>query len=365
MRRLLFLAIHPKEVASTRYRVLAYLPRFKQEGFEPVFVSFFTSDSLSDLASRGRWARKIKHLWRGFWKFQKALDSGPYSAVFIHRELFPFNFRLGTRLLAGKIRRLGYPVIYDLDDAVYLRHRQGRGFFSWFENPQSIQDLFRMSRLTIAGNEQLAAYARRFCARVETLPTPVDTAQFAPRKQDVPQEPLTIGWIGSPTTAKYLNDLQPVFRQLQQEHAFRVKIVGAGRRFSFDPVQVECRDWRLETESEEFGSCDIGVYPLWNDPWAQGKCGFKALEFMACGVPVVASAVGINREIVQDGANGFLIAKPEEWVKRLSQLLQDAQLRRRLGDAGRQTVESKYSLKCAGGRLVQWVNEIAGKESSR
>ncbi len=366
MRRILFLAIHPKEVASTRYRVLAYFPRLKQEGFEPVFVSFFTSDSLAGLAISGRWGHKARNLWQGFWRFYQALNQGSYCAIFIHRELFPFNFRLGTRLLCRKIKQLGLPVIYDLDDAVYLRHRQGRGIFSLFENPKSIHDLFRMSRLVIAGNQQLAAYAKRFCPRVEVLPTPVDTTQFAPRKQDAAQEePLTIGWIGSPSTAKYLDELQPVFRSLQQEHAFRVKIVGAGRRLSFDPVPVECRPWRLETESEEFGSCDIGVYPLWNDPWAQGKCGFKALEFMACGVPVVASAVGINREIVQDGANGFLIVKPEEWVFRLSQLLQDAQLRRRLGQAGRETVEKRYSLKCAGSRLVQWINEAASKEQTR
>lgn len=355
MRRLLILTIHPTEVASTRYRVAAYIPQLERAGFRVTFVPFLSSEALARAARPG--PRQVWEVLRGLGRVWRVLQRGTYDVIMIHRELFPFNVRWGTQVLCRRIRRLGIPVVYDFDDAIYLRHRQGRGLLSWMEDPRSIHDLFALSRLVIAGNEQLAAYARRQHPWVEVMATPVDTEQFTP-KTGPSAGPLTIGWIGSPSTAKYLEELRGVFQQLKDRHAFRIKIVGAGRPIQFDGVATETKAWRLQTEQEEFRSCDIGVYPLWDDEWSRGKCGFKALEFMASGVPVVASAVGVNRDIVEDGANGFLIARREEWVEKLSRLLSEPQLRQRMGQAGRTLVESRYSLQRSGERLVACVNRV-------
>jgi glycosyltransferase involved in cell wall biosynthesis len=128
-------------------------------------------------------------------------------------------------------------------------------------------------------------------------------------------------------------------------------------------VEVENVPWTLDDEVRLFNSCDVGVYPLTDDEWSRGKCGFKAIEFMACGVPVVASAVGVNREIIQDGANGFLASTDEEWVAKLTRLLEDLELRRRIAAAGRQTIEQSFSLRVNAPRLATTLrNAAAGSE---
>jgi hypothetical protein len=163
---------------------------------------------------------------------------------------------------------------------------------------------------------------------------------------------MTVGWIGTPTTASFLTPLAPVLRALAAEQAFEVQVAGSTAALAFDGVPTRNLPWSLDGEVELFNQCDIGVYPLPDDDWARGKCGFKAIQFMSCGVPVVASAVGVNREIVQDGVNGFLASTPDEWRHKLSALMGDANLRRRLGAAGRRTIQARYSLQVNGPRVA-------------
>ena len=153
-----------------------------------------------------------------------------------------------------------------------------------------------------------------------------------------------VGWIGSHTTAKYLQGLRKVLEAVAQDVPFRLYVVGSPAPVAVAGLEVEHARWGLEREVDDFARCDIGIYPLWDDAWAQGKCGFKAIQFMACGVPVVASAVGVKRQIISDGANGYLASTEEEWVEKLKRLLRDAELRRQFAEAGRRRVEESYSL---------------------
>ena len=188
-------------------------------------------------------------------------------------------------------------------------------------------------------------YARRYSRDARTIPTVVDTETFVPdprRNTRSPAGAPIVGWIGSPTTPPTCSRFSRRCRR------WRAAIPG---------VNVENVRWTLENEVALFNTCDAGIYPMPDDEWAGGKCGFKAIQFMACGVPVVASAVGVNREIVQDGVNGFLATSPAEWVEKLSRLIADPALRRTLGDAGRRTVEARYSLRATAPRLVSAVLE--------
>jgi glycosyltransferase involved in cell wall biosynthesis len=153
-----------------------------------------------------------------------------------------------------------------------------------------------------------------------------------------------VGWIGTPTTAGYLAPLGPVLTVLSAASDFTFRVSGAGTAPSIPGVRVESPSWSLEREVELFNTCDVGVYPLPDDDWARGKCGFKAIQFMACGVPVVASPVGVNREIIEDGVNGFLAAAPAEWQAKIARLLADGKLRQRMAAAARRTIEERYSL---------------------
>jgi glycosyltransferase involved in cell wall biosynthesis len=215
--------------------------------------------------------------------------------------------------------------------------------------------VLRLSSRVVAGNEFLAAYARRHNGAVVTIPTAVDTVRFVPRTdppQDSAPRPLVVGWIGSPTTFPYLERIAGVLRQVSDRHPFVLKVSGAGRPVHFAGLEVVEAPWSLADEVTLFNTCDIGVYPLTDDEWSRGKCGFKAIQFMACGVPVVAAGVGVNREIVRDGENAFLATTPGEWMEKLERLLTDRALRARFAAAGRRTIEERYSLDVTAPRLA-------------
>lgn len=342
--RLLLLATHPGEAASTRARLLAYEPALHEGGFEVSVQTFFPSESLPTIHADWQWIRKGRWVAAGAWRRWQALHGACYDAVVIHRELFPWGMPLGTALFLSQLRRRARRLIYDFDDAVYLPHRQHRTFIRCLEDPTSAGRLIAASDGVIAGNQHLAAYAARLNRRVECIPTPVDTSCFYPSLNGEPRAPCTLGWIGSPSTAKYLRSLAPVLERLVATHRFQLKVVGTGEPVAMRQILVDNRRWSLASEAEEFRSCDIGLYPLWDDEWSRGKCGFKALQFMASGIPVVASAIGMNTEIIADGVNGLLANTPEEWLAQLRRLLDDASLRRQMGEAARQTVEEHYAL---------------------
>ena len=172
-----------------------------------------------------------------------------------------------------------------------------------------------------------------------------------------------MGWIGTPTTAVYLRAIAAPLARLAAKRKFVFRVSGSGDPIAMDGVSVANEPWSLDGEVQLFNTCDVGVYPLADDEWARGKCGFKAIQFMACGVPVVASAVGVNREIIHDGVNGFLASNDDEWVEKVGRLLDDPSLRRRLGTAGRQTIEVRYSLRVNAPKIVATLRRAMGRSS--
>ena len=190
--------------------------------------------------------------------------------------------------------------------------------------------------------------------RVELIPTVVDTHRYRPR-QARPNETPVIGWIGTPNTSRYLQPLLPVFKALQARMRVRVVAVGA-RSEDFAGTPVETLPWSEETEVESIQQFDIGIMPLPDSPWERGKCGYKLIQCMACGVPVVASPVGVNTVIVNPGKNG-LLARDDEWEEHLTTLLQDPELRRSFGAQGRKDVENWYSLEVQAPRLLNTIRE--------
>jgi len=197
-----------------------------------------------------------------------------------------------------------------------------------------------------AGNHYLANYFSQFNRNVVLLPTVVDLRRYSQTKTryDILGGcAFRIGWIGSPSTAMYLDVVcESLFRFCGEWNA-QVVLVGAGKKI-IPGVPVESRDWSENTEVPDILSFDVGIMPLYDSPWARGKCGFKLIQYMACGIPVVASPVGANNDIVQDGVNGFLAANDLEWVEDLKLLAQDYRVRERMGKAGRERVEREFSL---------------------
>jgi glycosyltransferase involved in cell wall biosynthesis len=285
------------------------------------------------------------------------LQIGRYDLVLLYREAIP----LGPPIIESFIARRGIPIVYDFDDAIFLPNvSEANKAFGFLKDPGRVASIVRRSTHVIVGNDFLGEFARRHSRAVTVIPTAVDTDRFVPRP-DLPRGgPPVVGWIGSPTTFPYLERLVDVLRKVAEQHQFVLRVSGAGRPISFPGLQVEDVPWSLPDEVRLFNTCDIGVYPLTDDDWARGKCGFKAIQCMACGVPVVASAVGVNREIIQDGGNSFLASTPGEWVEKLGRLLSDTAVRARMASAGRRTIEERLSLHVTTPRVAAVLHAVAG-----
>lgn len=340
--RILALATNPATGASTRFRVLQWEPYLRQAGFSLALDSFCSILGSQVLYQPRRYIEKSAYCLLGGIRrvAVMARASEVADVLFIHREAFP----LGLRVMFRAIEQFPGVVVYDHDDAMFLPQRQGRGLMARLENTDTPSQLMQMSDVVFVGNTFLEHYARQHARRVVLLPTCIDTERFRPR-HDPPLDvgrPV-VGWIGSHTTTKYLESMIPILETVGRAVPFRLVVVGNARPITVRGIEVHQAPWTLEREVEQFHQCDIGIYPLWSDLWAQGKCGFKAIQFMACGIPVVAAAVGVNQEIIQDGLNGFLAATEEDWVHKLERLLREPGLRQRMGWAGRKTVEERYA----------------------
>ncbi len=358
---MLVISPFPDEAAGTRFRISQYIPYLQAHGFEITVDALYTRSFFRFVYRKGHYVRKAVTLaGLALRRFAAMTRAGRYDLIFIYREAFP----IGPPFLERRLASLGPAMVLDFDDAFYLNAAENASeanrLLSSLKNAEKVPVIISLSDHVIVGNEHLARYALAHNTAVTTIPTCVDTLRFVPRTARGQANPPLVGWIGSPTTTPYLSGLSDVLRKVREQHAFELRVSGANELPRISGVTVHEEPWSLDREVELFNTCDVGVYPLTDDEWARGKCGFKAIQFMACGVPVVASAVGVNREIIQDGVNGFLASTPAEWVEKLGRLLSDAALRETFSAAGRQTVEARYSLRVQAPRLAATLRDAVG-----
>lgn len=340
--RLLCLIPHPIEGQSSRYRLLQYVPHLEAAGISCTVSSFVSPAFYKILYERGRWVSKLGYAAMGVLRrVRDVLRSGRYDAVFIHLEACP----VGPPVFEWCMSHRRIPIVFDLDDAVFLSRRSAAAppGMGWLRRPDKVESILRWSRGVIACNDYLADFARHVNPRVYMIPTCVDTDRFTPAPKPPRSKPL-VGWVGSPSTASYLVELRRVLQRVAERHPFSLKIVGAGSAIPMPGVEVVQEPWTMTRDVACFQELDVGIYPLPNEEWVLGKTGFKTVQYLSVGVPCVASRIGRNCEIIEDGVNGLLASSEDEWVEQLTRLLQDPLLRQRIGQAGRRTVQERYSL---------------------
>lgn len=329
-------------------RFLLYEPWFEKMGIECTIAPLFDDKQLAQRYLENRYG--LSSLMRSYTRrLLLLLQKRRFDLVWIEKEALPwFPAWLELWLLDG------VPYALDFDDAIFHNYDLHsspvvRRFFS-----KRIDHLMGGARLVLAGNNYLAQRAREAGApMVEIVPTLIDLDRYSVKiasddKVDLPR----IVWIGSPSTARYLELIHKPLEELSRQFNFKLRVIGADG-FALQGVNMEYVPWTEATEAASIQSCDIGVMPLLDSPWERGKCGYKLIQYMACGLPVVASPVGVNCEIVSDGENGYLAGSDGAWVDALETLLRDAMLRQQMGAAGRRRVEADYCIQQVAPRMAE------------
>jgi glycosyltransferase involved in cell wall biosynthesis len=312
-----FLPLYRIQYPSSRYRVFQFLVPLRQQGYQCTLIEAPQRDPWKRLA----YVPRLFHL---------ALTQ---DVLYVQKRIFPmFVLRV--------LRQLNPRIVFDLDDAIYLRSARR----------PLVDAMLQTAIVVVAGNDCLARYARQFNEQVVIIPSVVDTDVYLPPSGARHQgdSRVVIGWIGSDPNRGDLALIRPVFDWLGERYGGEVVLRVIGRRAleMETRLQLEFVPWTLERSRDELQQFDIGIMPLEDTEWNRGKCGFKLLQYMAVGAASVASPVGVNREIVQDGETGYLAATTEEWVGRLACLIEDDTLCSQMGRVGRERVERHYSVRC-------------------
>ena len=357
MPRLLILAHHRAQRSpSQRFRFEQYLDWLGAQGWQCELSPLLSAHDDRTFYAHGRWLAKLGVLLRATARrLRDVLRARRFDAVLVQREAHMLGWPFIERLIASR----GVPMLFDFDDAIWLPHvSEGNRALAFLKSPRKTEAIVRRCQTVIAGNAYLADYARPFNANVVIIPTTIDTDEYQPGPPHPAEQPVVIGWSGSITTIQHFALALPALRQIRARYGPRVRfeVVGDGH-FRVPELDIVGKPWRKATELDDLRAFDIGIMPLPDEAWARGKCGLKGLQYMALGIATVMSPVGVNSEIIQPGQNGFLAATDAQWVEVLSQLIDDAALRQRLGAQGRHTVEQHYSVRANRERYLRVLNQ--------
>ncbi len=351
--RILALTRYERLGSSSRVRFYQYYPYLQAHGVEIVTAPFFEDEYVKALYS-GQAISKADVL-RAYLKRLSALSrSTSFDLLWVEKELFPWV----PAWFEGFLNFIKVPYVVDYDDAVYHRYDMHSSSLVRSFLGRKIDRVMRRAAMVIVGNDILGERAGKAqAARAEYLPSVVDVALYK-AKQEAPNATLRIGWVGSPVTAPYLKTISEALELFSREAGVEITLIGAGKISPLENLPVKLLPWDEATETSIGGLFDIGVMPLVDGPFERGKCGYKLVQYMAARLPVVASPVGINRQMVVPGRNGYLAASTEEWLEAFRKLDRDRDLRLKMGYSGRSQAEQMYNLQVTAPRLLELLSGV-------
>jgi len=337
MKKILFLTQYGIEHPSSRYRVYQY-QKYLRKKYEikilpaqkkRYFKRFFLLKVLTIL------------ILTTFNRFSHLFKVKKYDIIFIQREIFQFSI---FPIFEWIISKLNKNIIFDFDDAIWIYNKY-------------LPKIIRVSKYVVVGNSFLKDYALKYNKNVVEIPLPIDTNRYKIKKFKN-KKPVVLGWIGTVNNYSHLYQIKDVLTKLAKKYNIVLKVISGHKKIKIKDVKVIQKKWSLKKEVEDLQSIDIGLMPLSNDEWSKGKGGCKLLQYMGVGVVGVASPVGINNEIINDGKNGFLCENNEEWFQKLSLLIKNFKLRKKMGLKGRKTIEEKYTIEKNVKKLIYLFDKI-------
>jgi len=341
-----------------RYRLEQWEPLLRERGVEITYSPFECPELHGIVYQPGQLAKKLGLVSKALGRRAALLSKlSNYDVIYLYREAA----LLGPAVFERLIQRSGVPYVFDFDDAIYLNYKSpSNGYLSYLKFAGKTRTNCRLAAHVMVGNRYLAEYARQVNENVSIIPTTIDTDKYKPVGIKESSGPIVIGWTGSHSTLQHLDTLRGALAKLAQRESVRLRVIGTPN-YQIDGIEFETIMWRSDTEVEDLRAIDIGIMPLPDDDWAKGKCGAKALQFMAMGIPTVCSPVGVNTEIIQDNENGLIANSEDEWVEKLSLLIRSSDLRSRLGKAGRRTIEDRFSAAVQAPRVYDVLESVVRK----
>lgn len=357
MSKILFIGAHRlNRSPSQRFRFEQYFSFLEGKGFRCHLSPLLDETQDKFFYQEGNLLRKGLIVAESFRKRIKDVNrTNQYDLVFIQREAF----MTGTTYFEKQFKKTGKKIIFDFDDAVWLPNvSEGNSKYAWMKKPSKTAEIISLADLVIAGNNYLADYAKKYNDNTHVIPTTIDT-EYHKRKIKADNNRICIGWTGSHTTIQHFENAVSALKKLQSKFGKKIyfKVIG-DESYSNNELGIKGTKWNLKTEIEDLSDIDIGIMPLPDDEWAKGKCGLKGLQYMSLEIPCVMSPVGVNTEIIADGVNGFLAKDENDWVEKVSLLIENAELRKKIGAEARKTVEERYSVNSQKEKYLSLFNNL-------
>ncbi len=342
----LFIVPYPEHHApSQRLKFEQYYQHFREAGITVTHRPFVSLSFWKIIYKKGHFMAKLFYVLAGYaHRFRDLFRLYKYDLVYVHLWVTP----LGLPIFEWLYRKRARAIIFDIDDLVYLSDSKSRAnrFAAFLKGRRKPIFLMKKADHVITCTPYLDQFVRQHNTNTTDISSTINTDNYTPRTDyNLKNDELVLGWSGSHSTSRYLQLLEPVFRLLREQQVpFRLLVMG-DPDFRMTGIPVETLPWKEEYEVQVISRFDIGLYPLPDEQWVYGKSGLKAIQYMAAGVPTIATAIGTNFRIIVDGYNGFLVRTPEEWCQRIRELATDMELRRKIGRRGVETVRRHYSVK--------------------
>jgi len=357
--KILFLVPYPLEVAaSQRFRFEQYFNLLEKEGFQITIRSFMSLRTWLHIYKKGYFIHKVLGISKGYIiRIITLFQVYQYDLVFIHREAAPIGPPFFEWVIAKIFRK---KIVYDFDDAIWLpNYSESNKLFSFLKRYSDVSKICSWAYKVSCGNDYLCNYAKQFNTNVFYNPTTIDTVHYHNKTKDQNERvngKIVFGWTGTHSTIRYLNDLIPILKELEDEIDFELHVISdVNPKFSLKSFVY--KEWNIKTEISDLLLFNIGLMPLTDDKWANGKCGFKVLQYFALGIPALVSPVGVNSKIVSHAYNGFLCNSENDWKEHFKSLVNNQDLLTKLGANAKSKIEESFSVQSNSNNFLSLFND--------